>query len=151
MVISGNYRTSIKEDYYIEVIDNDKNIDSTSVLSTGQSVVVSISFIRALIDTASELSKEYSKGESYAVIMDAALSNLDEKHIQNVSKYNLNNFDQLIFISFKRQLRNEMYDSIKDNVGVVYEFIKETNEVVINKIEKDEIEEFIHKTVIDND
>ena len=151
LVMSGSYRTSIKADYYIEVIDQDKDKVSTSVLSTGQSVVVSISFIRALIDTASELSKEYSKGESYAVIMDAALSNLDEKHIRNVSKYNLNNFDQLIFISFKRQLRNEMYDSIKDNVGIVYEFIKEPDEVIINRIPENEIEQFIHKTVNEND
>lgn len=151
LVMNGNYYSEIRDDYFVKITDKDRNIDSTSVLSTGQSVIVSISFIRALIDTAAELSKEYSKDDSYAVIMDAAFSNLDEKHIKNVSKYNLNNFDQLIFISFKRQLRDELYRGIKENVGYVYEFVKDKEKVNINKIEKESIESFIHEMVSENE
>lgn len=147
LVMSGNFSTDINEDYYITVTDLDRNRDITSVLSTGQNVIVSISFIRALIDTASEISKEYNKEEKYGVIMDAALSNLDEKHIRNVNKYNLNNFEQLIFISVRRLLRNEMYDSIKDNIGKVYEFVKAPKNVIINKLDENKIYDFIHEMV----
>ena len=79
--------------------------------------------------------------------MDAALSNLDEKHIRNVNKYNLNNFELLIFISVRRLLRNEMYDSIKDNIGKVYEFVKAPKNVIINKLDENKIYDFIHEMV----
>ena len=144
-IMSGNYSTEINKDYSIVVTDVDKKENVTPVLSTGQSVVVSISFIHALIATAAELSNEYNRNEKYAVIMDAALSNLDEKHIAKVSKYNLNTFKQLIFISVKRQLRDEMFVNIKPKIGIAYEFTRESNRVNIKRIDNKYIGDFIHE------
>ena len=42
-----------------------------------------LSFINALIHTAKELSATINKNEKYGVVMDAAMSNLDEMHIEN--------------------------------------------------------------------
>lgn len=118
--LQGNYSTGIDEKYKIQITNLNNGIDETSVLSTGQNIVVSLSFVNALIATAKELSESIDKSEKYGVIMDAALSNLDETHIHRVCKTNINSLDQLIFMSFKKQLRDEMYNGIKGNIGKAY-------------------------------
>lgn len=143
--IHGNYDVSLDHRYQMRIVDKGNNKDVTNALSTGQNVVISLTFVNALIQTAKELSKQINKNEKYGVIMDAALSNLDEAHIEKLCRNTINSMDQLIFLSFKRQLRDEMFQGIKENVGKAY---------VINKhkeghIYKDEIElntlgEYIH-------
>lgn len=146
-VMSGNYETKINEDYSINIFDKEKQVDVTEILSTGQSVIISVSFIKSLILTAQELSTQYSKDSQYGVIMDAALSNLDENHIAKISSSNLNQLDQLIFLSFRRQLRDEMYMSIKDNIGKAYVLTSVGNGVESNEMSKDNLDEYIHRTV----
>lgn len=118
MVLEGEYNAIIDEKYNITIYDKN-NHDITRALSTGQNVIISLSMINALIETAKEFSgDEYNK---FGIIMDAALSNLDQTHIYRVTKYNLTNIDQLIFLSFKKQLRDEMIDGIYNHVGKAYE------------------------------
>lgn len=143
--LQGNYSTTIDDRYKIQIINTSTKIDETSVLSTGQNIVVSLSFVNALIATAKELSPVIDKNEKYGVIMDAALSNLDETHISRVCKNNINNLDQLIFMSFKKQLRDEMYIGIKEKIGKAYLLSKHK----MNYIEKIELpighlDAFIH-------
>lgn len=146
-VMSGNYETKINKDYSIKIFDKDKQKDVTEILSTGQSVVISVSFIKSLILTAQELSKEYSRENQYGVIMDAALSNLDENHIMKISSSNLNQLDQLIFLSFRRQLRDEMYLSIKDNIGKSYVLSQGEEGIESQLLMKEELDEYIHRKV----
>lgn len=150
LVMSGEYETRINEDYSINIIDRSKNIDVTEVLSTGQHVIISVSFIKSLISTAKELSEQYSGQSKYGVIMDAALSNLDESHIRNISEYNLVELDQLIFLSFKRQLRDEMFHNIKDKIGVAYSLEKEGNGIKSTQLNYEDLEDYIHFYEEDN-
>ena len=144
IVMSGNYRTQINEKYEISIWDVDMDINVTDVLSTGQNVITSLSFIKSLINTAKELSIDYKTSSDYGVIMDAALSNLDETHIKKVSENNLGMMDQLIFLSFKRQLRGEMYESISNKVGHAYSIVVEDEYRKHTKLSNDEILDYIN-------
>lgn len=78
--------------------------------------------------------------------MDAALSNLDEKHIERVCRNILNGMDQLIFLSFKRQIRDEMFYGIKNHIGKVY-ILSKTSEAAFESRELplEELEQYIHE------
>lgn len=143
-VLQSNYTASIDEDYNINIY-NESGIDVTEKLSTGENVIVSLSMINALIETSKNFRTNKDKHEKYGIIMDAALSNLDETHIYRVTKHNLLNIDQLIFLSFKKQLRDEMIDGIYDNVGLAYELVQLEKEggIDIKNIDKRELVEYI--------
>lgn len=143
--IHGKYDVKIDQKYHINIIDLGTSKDVTNLLNTGHNVVISLTFISALINTAKELSNKVDQSEKYGVLMDAALSNLDEVHIDRLCRNTLNNLDQLVFLSFKRQLRNEMYFGIKNNIGLAYEVKKNlTGEVYHNKLELASLSEYIH-------
>lgn len=144
-VIHGSYDVRINEKYHVDIIDKNSNKEVTNLLSTGQNVVISLTFINALINTAKNLSEHINTDEKYGVIMDAALSNLDELHIDRLCKNTLNNMDQLIFLSYKRQLRDEMYQGIRENIGKAY-VIKKHNDGHVYKsdINVNILEDYIH-------
>lgn len=143
--IHGNYKAEINNKYQVKIIDSNTNKDVTISLSTGQNVVVLLSFINALIHTAKELSATINKNEKYGVVMDAAMSNLDEMHIEKLCRYNINNLDQIIFLSFKRQLRDEMYISIKHNIGKAYFISKHPKGYIENEeMSLNRLDQFIH-------
>lgn len=143
--IHGDYDVLLDSRYQMRIIDKGNNQDVTNALSTGQNVVISLTFVNALIQTAKELSNQINKDEKYGVIMDAALSNLDEAHIEKLCRNTINNMDQLIFLSFKRQLRDEMYQGIKDNVGKAFVINKhKAGHIFMSEIELNTLEEYIH-------
>lgn len=142
-VLTGEYKVKIDDKYNITINDLITNKDVTAVLSTGQNVVVSLSFIDALIKTAKQLTNR--SNEKYGVLMDAALSNLDETHIEKLCQTNLNQLDQLIFLSFKRQLRDEMFAGIKNQIGKAYHLVKDGNTgVTAKEIPLNILEDYIH-------
>jgi DNA sulfur modification protein DndD len=144
--LQGNYSTTIDEKYKIQITNVTKKIDETSVLSTGQNIIVSLAFVNALIATAKELSPSIEIAEKYGVIMDAALSNLDEIHIHRVCNTNLNSMDQLVFMSFKKQLRDEMYNGIKGNIGKAYLLTKnEHGYIEKTTLPINQLDTFIHE------
>jgi len=143
--IHGKYDVQIDSKYQLRIFDLGNNKEVTNTLNTGHNVVISLTFISALIQTAKEMSAVMNKEEKYGVLMDAALSNLDEIHIDRLCRNTLNNLDQLIFLSFKRQLRDEMYMGIKNHVGVAYEIKKHPEgDVYFNKLDLDELSDYIH-------
>lgn len=146
--LQGSYQAHIDEKYRITIIDKNSNSDVTKVLSTGQNIVIQLSFMKALIATAKRLSDDMDISENYGVIMDAALSNLDEKHIKNVCENNLINLDQLIFLSFKKQLRNEMYHGIRDHIGKAYLLERNQKGNVQSKVlDSEHLYQIIHSEV----
>jgi DNA sulfur modification protein DndD len=118
--IQKSYSVDIMNDYSIVIRNKETGKDETDVLSTGQRVVVSISFINALIKTAKELSPKIDDKERYGVLMDAALSNLDDKHIDRMCQVSLNSFDQLLFLSFKKTIKNELFNGIEQRIGKAF-------------------------------
>lgn len=144
--IHGNYKVTLDQNYQITIQDLLTNKDATSTLSTGQNIILSLAFIKALIDSSRDLSTTIKDAEKYGVIMDAALSNLDEKHIERVCRNILNGMDQLIFLSFKRQIRDEMFYGIRKHIGKVY-ILSKTSETAFESRELplEELEQYIHE------
>lgn len=147
-VMTQRYAVELDDDYNMTVwkqLDNEGNgQDETEVLSTGQNVVIYLSFLRALLMTVEEHS-EFSDVQSSGVIMDAALSNLDEEHIQQISQKILGSFDELIFLSYKAQLRNELIAGVKDKVAKVYELSKDDRgNIVVSTRDANTIEEYVN-------
>ncbi|MGU9999703.1 AAA family ATPase [Latilactobacillus curvatus] len=147
-VMDQHYEVELDSEYKLTVYKrNNKNYlkDETEVLSTGQNVMMYLSFLRALLMTIEQHS-EFDDIQSSGVIMDAALSNLDEEHIKQISMRILNSFDQLIFLSFKAQLRNELIAGIRSNISCVYELSKDTvGNVVSRIIDANDVEEYINE------
>jgi len=145
-VMSGKFVVDISPEYNIKITDLIVNKDVTTALSTGQNVVVSLSFINALIKTARDMSAQINNNEKYGVLMDAALSNLDETHIERLCRINLNQMDQLVFLSFKRQLRNEMFNGIRSQIGKAYHLTKsDADGVKYREIAINELDNYIHQ------
>ncbi|MEO1782710.1 AAA family ATPase [Enterococcus diestrammenae] len=155
-VMSNNLKAKIGDDYSLKIFRNIPSLelnsgkDETAVLSTGQKIMVYLSFLRALLMTV-ENHSEFEKVQS-GVIMDAALSNVDERHIALTCKYILNDFDQLIFLSFRKQLRNELIEGIKDNISVAYELSKnDDGSVVVQDLDKNKLIDYINKGALDDE
>lgn len=148
-VLGPDFKARLNSDYSLSVFRgqhinlSDEEVEITKTLSTGESVLVYLSFLKALLQTINE----HSEFESVktGIIMDAALSNVDERHIKLSSKNVLNSFDQLIFLSFKRQLRNELYENIRENVGSAYQLTMDNaHNVSVNVIDNDSLQSFIN-------
>ena len=142
-VLNRNFKVGIDKNFELSITEN--GITQTDILSTGQSVIVSLSFIDALLKTFDEV-KGKGHEKEHGVLMDAALSNVDERFISKICDSILNDFEQLIFMSFKRQLRHEFYEGIKGNIGKVYH-LQKTEDNTIDSEEKsiDGLDEFIHE------
>lgn len=147
----GDFTVSLSSKFELDVTQTFKGTSGeisrkhTDILSTGQSVMVSLSFIESLLKT---LKQFQGKDASHynGVIMDAALSNVDETHIKNVCNYLLNKLDQVIFLSYRRQLRDELFSTISDKVGISYILRKNSvGSVESEIIDVSKIKEFIHQ------
>ncbi|WP_220728767.1 AAA family ATPase [Apilactobacillus xinyiensis] len=135
-VMRDNYNILLDDKYSMKIIRrlDDYMTEETDILSTGQNIVIYLSFLRALFQTIKDFN--FNDASKNGVIMDAALSKLDEKHTMNASKYILNSFDQLIFLSYKGQLSNELLSGISSNIGSIYELNKNSyGNVSVNKID----------------
>lgn len=140
-----NYSADIDEKYNLIITNNYNKRDVTDVLSKGQSVVISLSFLKSLISTTKEMSDVIDEKQRYGVIMDAALSNLSEEAVKLISESNIIKLDQLIFLSFKKQLRDEMYNSIKNNIGKAYYIERNGSDLIQTEIDIKHLNDFIHK------
>ena len=150
-VMTQNYAVELDDEYSMrvwkQIAEDGTGQDETEVLSTGQNVVIYLSFLRALLMTIEEHS-EFNDVQSSGVIMDAALSNLDEEHISNISRNILGAFDELIFLSYKAQLRNELISGIKDNISKVYELSKDKRgNILVDVKDVQTIEEYVNEEV----
>jgi len=139
-----DYNADIDDKYNLIITNNHNKRDVTDVLSKGQSVVISLSFLKSLISTTKEMSDIIDDKQRYGVIMDAALSNLSEKAVKLISESNIIKLDQLIFLSFKKQLRDEMFASIRNNIGKAYYIERNGSDLNQTEIEIKNLENFIH-------
>ncbi|BAX65828.1 hypothetical protein FD49_GL001317 [Latilactobacillus sakei subsp. sakei DSM 20017 = JCM 1157] len=147
-VMDQHYEVELDSEYKLTVykkVDDKRLQDETEVLSTGQNVMMYLSFLKALLMTV-EQHAEFDDIQSSGVIMDAALSNLDEEHIKQISSRILNSFDQLIFLSFKAQLRNELITGIHNNISCAYELSKDMMGNVVSRIiDTNNVEEYVNE------
>lgn len=148
-IMQGNFKISLSDDYRLKIerriedqIGNEFLEDETNKLSTGQNIVLYLIFIRSLFSTI-QGNAEF-KDSSNGIIMDAALSNLDGDHIALIGRNILTKFDQLIFLSFSRQIRDELINGVSENIGKVYFLDKDNNSnIQIKELAKNKLLEHI--------
>ncbi|WP_203637968.1 AAA family ATPase [Levilactobacillus wangkuiensis] len=141
VTLTSEYKLSLYRKQTIGEVNQWTEI--TDVPSTGQTVLVYLSFLSSLLQTIQEHSE--FDGVQNGIIMDAALSNVDEHYIDLSSKEILTKFDQLIFLSFKRQLRKELFDNISNDVGRAYQLSVDDNDrIQVDSINLADLREFIN-------
>lgn len=111
-MLSAKRDIELNEDFTMSIkTQNNKD----SLLSAGQSAVISFSYIGGVLKALKELNYDFISKE-YPLILDAPLSHLDKEHIEKVFKHLPNFADQIIIFS-KEEIDNEISDLNK----IVYE------------------------------
>lgn len=149
-VLPEKYEISIDDKYRFkleQVIDasKDRKVDSTEVLSKGQSAVLSMVFLRALLETSKEMSKVVKDDSAHGIVMDASMATLDSKNVHRLATKIVSDFDQLLFLSVDRQLRDEMFEGIKDKIGKAYVIEKKDDIATIKPIGIVDLEERLRR------
>jgi DNA sulfur modification protein DndD len=149
-VMHDDYRIKLNDNYKITVNKLTKSqekevvTDDTDTLSTGQTIIIYLAFLKSLLLTLEQHS-EFERQEN-GVIMDAALSPVDEGHIKSMSNTILNRLDQLIFLSFRRGIRDELIEEIKDNVSCAYELsLNLSGNIIVKKIDTKKLVEYVNR------
>jgi len=145
LILGGEYEIQLNEKYSfnIEQLINGYTIDVTEKLSTGQSVVLSMTFIKSLLETAKESSNLVQKNAKHGIIMDAGMATLDGNNVKKLSRYILKEFDQLVFLSIERQLRHELFDSIKDNIYRAFVISNDKHSANVEEVSITKLEEIL--------
>lgn len=95
----------LNDDFTMTIKTMDKK---ESMLSAGQSAVISFSYIGGVLKALKSLDYDFISKE-YPLILDAPLSHLDKEHINRVFKYLPDFADQLVILS-KEEIGNEITD-----------------------------------------
>ena len=145
-VLPEKYEISVDDKYRFkleQVIDATKGrkVDSTEELSKGQSAVLSMVFLRALLETSKEMSSVVSEDYEHGIVMDASMATLDSRNVHRLATKIVSDFDQLLFLSVDRQLRDEMFDAIKDRIARAYVIENKENTATIKLIEIIDLEQ----------
>lgn len=145
-ISNSPYEANIDENYQLKIINTKADKDETDVLSTGQTVAITLTFLKSLIDTAKEILKDESYTLRHGVVIDAAMSNIDEFYTAQISKKYFKNLDQMILLSMRKSLRDELYQGIKENIGIAYRLTKdEENRISVKEIPLDSLYDYIHE------
>ena len=111
-MLTAKREITLNEDFTMSIkTQNNKD----SILSAGQSAVVSFSYIGGVLKALKELNYDFISKE-YPLILDAPLSHLDDEHISRVFQYLPNFADQIIIFS-----KEEIDDELSDNDRTIYE------------------------------
>ena len=134
------YTVTIDEKYRV------KYVDVTTEESDGLKAVKSFAFVSGLVDLAKEiLTSEDGNGidmgpQYYPLVMDAPFSNLDETHIQNISRILTSSAEQVIIAVMKKDWEPAA-QIMEPIVGKAYTIAKDCD------VEGKEIDTMSHITV----
>ncbi len=106
-----------EENFNIKLFDSDNNILDKESISTGEKEIFAISVLEGLIKIS-----DYD----FPVIIDAPLTSLDEEHTDNIlSQFVPNISDQVILLSTDREIDENKYQTIKDDINREFVIEKE--------------------------
>ena len=115
------------EDMYFEVLDKDDN-PTRSIMNTGHSILLVLSFISALTRIARETWKE-----EYPLVMDAPTSEIGDSAIHSALNGFTKVFNQAIVILKDGSVPKKLPETLKDKVGKRYwiEFDKDKQHSIV--------------------
>lgn len=138
LTIDDNYRVHLGTELYDEVVTTDE--------SKGLETVKNFSFVSGLVKIAKDKVLEStdnnleSMEEPYPLVMDAPFSNVDEIHINNITKILPNVAEQVILILMEKDW-NYAKNPIENKIGYVYEIEKIDNRETHSEIR--EVEKYV--------
>ncbi len=130
--IDDDYRVSLDVKVSDEMMETD--------LSKGLEAVKNFSFVAGLVKIAKEKVKDaddISTEEPYPLVMDAPFSNVDEIHIENISKVLPAVSEQVIWILMEKDW-NHAKKSLGDKIGYIYNIEKVNNSETHSIVEEGE-------------
>lgn len=130
-IYHGNRRVEIDTSYKVTLHSTNSELDVSTDESAGLETVKNFSFIAGLVDMAkSKLESEQDEGdaslefkEEYPLVLDAPFSNVDERHVLNISKVLPEVTGQLILIVMAKDW-NYAEDELDKKVGKIYHLLK---------------------------
>ena len=141
-MLNSNKSIIIGDDYNFNVEDE----FGTTANSEGEKVVISFSFVGAIISIAKEFIKNSNKEQStemdddkFTLVMDAPFAKLDEKHSKNVTSIIPELTDQIILFSVDKQWNGTVKNTLSAKAGKMYEIKKIGTNSSVVEMEKGEI------------
>lgn len=128
------YNNVTRKGYFIELTSNfelkvykNKLSKDEVALSTGESKMVILCFIGALVDLARKLNKDNNQldinGGIYPIVLDSPYGDLDVEHKREMTSAIQQLSDQIIIFASSSQWSNDVDNIMKDRVGNIYELI----------------------------
>lgn len=114
----------MNENYELKLVENTAGNELDVAASTGESQILSLSFICSIIDRVREWSKEKSfmgpDSGTFPLVMDSPFGSLDEIHRRQVAKAITKLANQLIVLVTKTQWRVEVEHEMDKAIGKEY-------------------------------
>lgn len=134
-IYHGNRRVKIDDRYRVTLYSTTSDYELVTDESAGLETVKNFAFIAGLVDLAKQRLEEnnkrmeeeieYGVEEDYPLVLDAPFSNVDEKHVLNISKVLPTVAGQLILIVMDKDW-NYAADELQSKVGKMYRLEKKS-------------------------
>jgi DNA sulfur modification protein DndD len=118
-----DYRPVLSEDFHLDLYQNDK-AQIRVARSTGENQILSLSFIAAVLDYASEKERDsltdplgVATGGRFPIVMDAAFGSLDENYQREVARALRTIAPQIVVMASKSQGLGTVYDELEPSIG----------------------------------
>lgn len=127
-VTRKGYQIELDEKFELKVYKS-SNVDRSNeaALSTGETKMVTLCFIGALVDLARELHKtqeEYDAGGGiYPIVLDSPYGDLDSDHKREMTETIQQLSDQILIFASSSQWTKDVQEMMKGKVGITYELI----------------------------
>lgn len=118
------YIPKLSDNYELKLIENTSGIEQNVAASSGENVILSLSFISSIISKVREWSKQKNLidlGNSiFPVVMDNPFSSLDTEYKKQIARAIPKLADQLVLIINKAQWINEVEQEMTEHIGKHY-------------------------------
>jgi DNA sulfur modification protein DndD len=125
-VTRKGYQIELDKKFELKVYKS-SNIEKSNeaALSTGETKMVTLCFIGALVDLARELNntqEEYDAGGGiYPIVLDSPYGDLDTEHKREMTETIQQLSDQIIIFASSSQWSKDVEEMMEDKVGITYE------------------------------
>ncbi|MCL1945198.1 MAG: AAA family ATPase [Firmicutes bacterium] len=152
-VYHGNRVVKVDDDYRINLYNKGDNGNYFTDLSSGLDTVKNFAFVLGLVDVARKISDKNRSNSSeidmqsdeqneiaidaqpYPLVMDAPFSNIDDKHIENISSIITSIAEQVILVIMEKDWIHAE-KTMGSKVGRIYKIMKNNNSDTSSKIEE---------------
>lgn len=119
-----DYHPVLDDDFHLELFQETAHGRIRVARSTGENQILSLSFIAAVLDYASEKERDsvndplgLTTGGRFPIVMDAAFGSLDENYQREVARALRSLAPQIVVMVSKSQGMGTVYDELENSIG----------------------------------